>query len=682
MKGRQLDTLTNIYVNCGMLCSSQHIHHFLERNSEKLRDKSIYYSMQPDEYDVYKQHAQYQIVQDSFLPFDEFTKKLDETVFTNLHLVPHHTTSTLILSCPFLYRRHEALKFLSTYLRERCPNAKQRFFVSFVPQYQELEAFTTFVAWWQSCPELNCIPAFLHDEKDRHLFYDTFLASLKESFGEDVHACMVTNGRDALNAFLSYIGVLMEDVKTAGLDITPPPYLLESQPSHFLACTNHLNGIQDKDSPSHVGEFLWSTQAPYFAPASTTEPTPMFGHAWRTSIHKFYATSNRRLARMLGYERAFPHTEIPEQPTPATLSVEQVNDVVDKLDMPIVQSLFDAVQKPARPTSYLHRLIMDAIKRRMCSNVSDAPDYKVSVLTLAYRHEQYIADCIESVLAQKTSFSFEHIIVDDGSDDKTAEIIAAYAQKHPHIHPIYLERRRNFNNVRYLFAACHSPYAALCDGDDYYTDPLKLQTQADFLDANPDCALCFHPVKVVYEDGSKRGHVYPPLDQLPRGIKPFYYLSDLLKCNLIQTNSVMYRWRFRDGLPAWFRPDCCPGDWYWHLLHAELGKIGFINEVMSVYRRHEEGIYYLSEVDRLKHRAKVGQEEIEVYNVINKHFGRKYESILLDLVNGVFADCLMYDTQRAEEDGAEPILPKLVEMYPDFARHFLNSLKVVSSRGS
>ncbi len=72
-------------------------------------------------------------------------------------------------------------------------------------------------------------------------------------------------------------------------------------------------------------------------------------------------------------------------------------------------------------------------------------------------------------------------------------------------------------------------------------------------------------------------------------------------------------------------------------------------------------------------------KEIEVYDIINQHFEKRYESILLRLINGVFADCLMYDKQRADKDGVEQMLPKLVEKYPHFARHFLNSLKAVSS---
>lgn len=304
----------------------------------------------------------------------------------------------------------------------------------------------------------------------------------------------------------------------------------------------------------------------------------------------------------------------------------------------------------------------------------------LSVLTLAHDHQNFIVSCMESVQNQNRNFTMDHIIVDDCSNDETASIIDNFASANPHVWPIYLtERNSDGQSVQALFSKCRSKYAALCDGDDYFTDPCKLQTQVNFMEAHPDCALCFHPVKMVYEGGTAPERTYPSVEQLPRGIKPFYYLSDLFRINFIQTNSALYRWRFRDGLPSWFRPDCCPGDWYWHLLHAELGKIGFINTIMSVYRRHEKGMYYLSEIDRLKHRATVGMKEIEVYDIINQHFEKRYESILLRLINGVFADCLMYDKQRADKDGVEQMLPKLVDQYPHFARHFLNSLKAVSS---
>uniref|UniRef100_UPI00261C92F3 hypothetical protein n=1 Tax=Desulfovibrio sp. TaxID=885 RepID=UPI00261C92F3 len=79
-------------------------------------------------------------------------------------------------------------------------------------------------------------------------------------------------------------------------------------------------------------------------------------------------------------------------------------------------------------------------------------------------------------------------------------------------------------------------------------------------------------------------------------------------------------------------------------------------------------------------RAKLGQKEIEAYDIINRHFDNKYKSILLDLVNGVFADCLMYDSSREQDEEFNPVLPTLVEKYPDFARHFLESLKLVSAK--
>ena len=191
--------------------------------------------------------------------------------------------------------------------------------------------------------------------------------------------------------------------------------------------------------------------------------------------------------------------------------------------------------------------------------------------------------------------------------------------------------------------------------------------------------LSFNAREIRRRSGRER--IHPQLDIPPHEVRPFYYfhLEDLLQKNIIQTNSVMYRWRLRNGMPDWFRTDLLPGDWYWHILHAEQGKIGFINKIMGVYRRHEKSIYYLIETDLMKLRAKTGLQELEVLDVLNKHFNKKYESIFMDLANGVFSDCVLYDAKRAKEEDMEPVMPKLCENYPEMARHFLESLRKVSN---
>ncbi len=305
---------------------------------------------------------------------------------------------------------------------------------------------------------------------------------------------------------------------------------------------------------------------------------------------------------------------------------------------------------------------------RVEENREKALKPKVSVLTLTYNHADFIEQNIQSVLEQQTDFPIEHIIADDDSDDGTQEIILRYAKRYPHIVPVF-QRTRSYGsaNTRALFESASSEYVALCDGDDYFTDPCKLQTQADFLDAHQNCALCFHPVEVVYEDGSERSRVYPPLDILPGGVKPFYRLADLLSFNFIQTNSVMYRWRFKDGLPDWFRTDILPGDLYWHILHAELGNIGFIDKKMSVYRRHRDAVYYTAEINTKVHSGLHGLEKLKAYAAINEHFKGEHFSILKDLMFGVFADSL----SQAIETGNNENFFLMLERYPTFAKHFL-----------
>lgn len=160
---------------------------------------------------------------------------------------------------------------------------------------------------------------------------------------------------------------------------------------------------------------------------------------------------------------------------------------------------------------------------------------------------------------------------------------------------------------------------------------------------------------------------------LPRGIHEEYYLSDLFRGNFIQTNSVAYRWRFTEGLPEWFREDLCPGDWYWHLLHAETGKIGFLRDVMAVYRRHEKATYAKAFISQTEHRRVHGMKELDAYHAVNEHFKGRYFLPIANLANGVFADFF-----KMNADGNDDaLLNEACRKYPEFSKYFLQSLKIV-----
>jgi len=321
--------------------------------------------------------------------------------------------------------------------------------------------------------------------------------------------------------------------------------------------------------------------------------------------------------------------------------------------------------------AFAHALSLNSSKQNINIGEPELP-VELTVLTMTYNHEKYIAECMESVLAQKTSFPVQHIVLDHHSTDSTPEIITTYAQKYSSIRPVLLSFRRHPENITGLFLRCRTKYAALCDGDDYFIDPSKLQKQVDFLENHPRCSLCFHPVAVVFENGQQPG-VFPPLKMLPRGIREEYHLADLFKGNMIQTNTVVYRWRFQKGLPDWFRPDLCPGDWYWHLLHAEQGRIGFLPDIMSVYRRHANALYKDSFVNQVEHRKIHGMAELETYYTVNQHFHNRYFRSLSLLANGVFSNFF----QIFLTENNQYLLNQACEKYPSFAKFFMESLKII-----
>lgn len=118
----------------------------------------------------------------------------------------------------------------------------------------------------------------------------------------------------------------------------------------------------------------------------------------------------------------------------------------------------------------------------------------LSVVTITYNHEPYIAKCIEGVLMQKVNFPIEFIIAEDCSTDGTRAICEDYAAKYPNLIRLVTSESNvgALNNEKRAMLAARGKYIAFCEGDDYWTYPLKLQTQVDFLDAHLDYSVCFH----------------------------------------------------------------------------------------------------------------------------------------------------------------------------------------------
>lgn len=249
---------------------------------------------------------------------------------------------------------------------------------------------------------------------------------------------------------------------------------------------------------------------------------------------------------------------------------------------------------------------------------------KLSILCLTYNHEKYIEQTLESFVMQQTNFEFDAIIADDASTDGSPAIIKEYAKKYPKIIKPIL-RKENIGSEANFFATFggnQSEYISNCEGDDYFTDPFKLQKQVDFLDANPDCSMCFHPVRVFYEDGSLPDEIFPPVTFLDAIDKNNIQLEQLLMVNFIQTNSVLYRWRFNDkeSLEKFFPKDILPGDYFTHLLHAQKGRIGFLPEIMGAYRKHSGGIWWESISNPEALHLKYGVQELKFHLALEKTF--------------------------------------------------------------
>ena len=209
----------------------------------------------------------------------------------------------------------------------------------------------------------------------------------------------------------------------------------------------------------------------------------------------------------------------------------------------------------------------------------------VTIRCLCYNHEPYIKQCLEGFLMQKTNFRFEAVVHDDASTDGSAAIIREYAEKYPDIIKPIFEKENQYSKKdgslrRIMDEQMKGKYIAVCEGDDYWIDPLKLQKQVDFMENHHDYTMCFHNAIVQF----MRPVQFEPFALFDEGDLSSY---DAINKWLVPSASVLFR-QDMVSYPSWLA-NIYSGDYALILRCVNGGKIYGMKDYMSVYRKNFSG---------------------------------------------------------------------------------------------
>ncbi|WP_113922800.1 glycosyltransferase [Cognataquiflexum aquatile] len=245
----------------------------------------------------------------------------------------------------------------------------------------------------------------------------------------------------------------------------------------------------------------------------------------------------------------------------------------------------------------------------------DQSSITLSVCMITYKHSEFLATAIEGVLIQETNFKVELIISDDASPDRTEEVVQKYLNKsNGSIEIVYHKHSINMGaipNFEWTLKQCSGKYIAICEGDDYWTDPDKLQRQVDFLENNSKYVLSFHDRSVVNTKGELLRK-----SSLPTSIKRDLNFSDLAQgVFTVPTQTVVFRNCIRN-FPKDFS-SVLNGDTFLFLLLAEKGSFYYEKEISGTsYRVHNGGVWSSINYEKSL------KEAFKTYNFIYNHFNK------------------------------------------------------------
>lgn len=244
-------------------------------------------------------------------------------------------------------------------------------------------------------------------------------------------------------------------------------------------------------------------------------------------------------------------------------------------------------------------------------------NYMVSVCMITYNQQAFIEDAIKGVLKQQSEFPIEFVISNDKSTDRTSKIIKSCTKKLPsNISLSFYDHDKNLGMIpNFVFALqhCKGKYIALCEGDDYWTDPLKLQKQVDFLEAHEDYGICFHKV-IEKNTFNNQDNIIPKKNINSLDIEDYIVANYTATCSM-----VFKKKKFYEEVPHWFS-DLPFGDLglILTILKNTNGKAKVLDDVMGVYRIHSGGIHgsYHKDKDKL---IKAYLQHLQFFNIVKKY---------------------------------------------------------------
>jgi glycosyltransferase involved in cell wall biosynthesis len=263
----------------------------------------------------------------------------------------------------------------------------------------------------------------------------------------------------------------------------------------------------------------------------------------------------------------------------------------------------------------------------------------VSVYTLTYNHEKFIADAIEGVIAQRCSFPIELIIGEDCSSDGTRDIVLDYQRRYPHLIRV-LTAEQNVGakaNAARCQTATRGEFVAICEGDDYWTDASKLTRQVELMHKRPNVVLTCHAANIVDAISGSKLRVHRSASKSRLLSNPEIILGD---GHLVPTCSILVRKEMVVERPSWWK-DAPVGDYPMVLRAIQLGDVAYQDRVMSTYRLNVPGSWTTSQQPDTMHRYQHASAMAKVLQAYKNEMHDCYKAEINEAISKFLFDALI-----------------------------------------